>query len=416
MSTPQKTSIFRTLLQKNMLILCLLGFSSGIPLALTGATLQAWMKTQNIDLGTIGLFSLVGLPYTFKFLWSPLMDRFVPPFLGRRRGWIFLTQTLLVLGIAAMAFSDPAKSPGMTALLALFVAFFSSSQDIVIDAYRTDLVSKEETGPAAALFILGYRGAMLVSSSLSLILADHMSWQTVYLIMAATMLSCVLVTTFAAEPNTNRKAPASLFDAVVLPFKEFFRRRGAIEVLCFIILYKLDTVVTTALMTPFMMDIGFTKTDIGAVTKGFGLIATLAGTMFGGAMMVRLGILRSLWTFGLAQGLAGLSFFALAKLGHNYPMMVTAIAVENICTGMGTAAFFAFMMSVCDKRYSATQYALLSSLMAITRVVGGAPTGYMAKAWGWETYYIISVLLMIPGLLLLTRYNKWTQANTGVTN
>lgn len=391
----------------------LLGFSSGIPLALTGATLQAWMKTENVDLTLIGLFSLVGLPYTLKFLWAPLMDRFVPPFLGRRRGWMLLSQLGVLLGVILLAFSDPARFPALTAAICVGVAFFSSSQDIVVDAYRTEVLEKEETGPGAALYIMGYRIAMLVSGAVALILADHMPWKQVYLVMAATMAVGVLTSIFAPEPKVPAKAPKSVGDAVILPFVEFFKRNGALEILAFIILYKLDVVVAQALMTPFMMDIGFSKTDIGTVTKGFGLVATIVGTLFGGGMMVKLGMQRSLWVFGLAQGLAGFSFMMLARLGHNYPMMVTSIAIENICSGMGTAAFSAFMMSICDKRYAATQFALLTSLMAITRVIGSAMTGYMAKAWGWELYYLASILVAIPGLLLLTRYSRWTTEARG---
>ncbi|MCM2321731.1 MAG: AmpG family muropeptide MFS transporter [Oligoflexia bacterium] len=407
-NTTQKPTILSAFGNRRTAAVLALGFSSGVPLALTGATLQAWMKTENVDLTVIGLFSLVGIPYTLKFLWAPLMDRFVPPFLGRRRGWMLISQLLLVLGVIALAFSDPARFPALTATICLGVAFFSSSQDIVIDAYRTEILEKDETGPGAALYIMGYRIAVLVSGAVALILADHMPWKLVYLIMACTMGVGILTSFLAPDPKVPAKPPKSIGDAVVLPFVEFFKRRGAVEILAFIVLYKLDVVVAQALMTPFLMDLGFTKTDIGTVTKGFGLVATILGTLFGGAMLVKLGMLRSLWFFGLLQGLAGFSFMTLARLGHHYPMMVTAIAVENICSGMGTAAFAAFMMSICDKRYTATQYALLTSLMAITRVMGSALTGYMAKAWGWELYYLASILVAIPGLLLLLRYSKWT--------
>ncbi len=387
----------------------LLGFASGVPLALTGATLQAWMATEKVDLTVIGLFSLVAWPYTVKFLWSPLMDRFAPPFLGRRRGWIAICQILLIFSIIAMGFSDPARSPGMTALIAVWVAFFSASQDVVVDAYRTDVLDKNEIAPGASVYILGYRIAMLVSGGVALILADHMSWRMVYLVMAAVMSVGLITTLLAPEPRVPALAPKSMTEAVVLPFKEFFKRKGAFEVLAFIIFYKLDSVIAFAMMTPFMLELGFSKTDIGAVTKGFGLIATLAGTLAGGAATVRLGLLRSLWIFGIAQGISGGCFMILAQLGYNYPMMVTAIAAENFFTGMGTAVFSAFLMSVCDKRFTATQYALLSSLLAITRVVGGAPTGWMAKNMGWEMFYFVSILAMIPGLLLLTRFKRWEQ-------
>jgi PAT family beta-lactamase induction signal transducer AmpG len=385
----------------------LFGFSSGIPLGITGSMLQAWLVDQKVDLALIGMFSLVGLPYTFKFLWSPLMDRFVPPLLGRRRGWILITQILLVISILALGFSNPKMSPQITAALALLVAFFSASQDIVVDAYRTDVLEEKERGPGASVYIFGYRMAMLVSGSVALILADHMSWQAVYSIMAAMMGVGILTAFFAPEPAVPALAPRTLTDAVVLPFVEFFKRRGAYEILAFIFVYKLDAVIAAALMTPFMLQIGFTKTDIGAVTKGFGLIATILGTFIGGLTMVRLGMLRSLWIFGIAQGISGLTFALLAHVGHSYPMMIAAITVENICSGMGTAAFAAFIMSICDKRFTATQYALLTSFMALNRVVAGAPMGALAQSVGWQTYYVISVFAMIPGLLLLTRYNTW---------
>jgi PAT family beta-lactamase induction signal transducer AmpG len=390
-----------------MTVVLLLGFSSGLPLALTATTLQAWMKTENVDLTVIGLFSLVGLPYALKFLWAPAMDRFIPPLLGRRRGWMLIAQIALIVAIAVMAFSDPARFPIATAIIAGLIAFFSASQDIVVDAYRTDLVEKDEVGPAAALHITGYRIGMLVSGAVALILSDHMTWREVYLLMATVMGVGVVASLFAPEPKQAGTPPQTMVEAVVHPFVEYFRRPGAVEILFFIILYKIDVVIAMAMTTPFLLDIGFTKTDIGAVTKGFGLVATLVGALVGGALIVRWGIKRSLWTFGLSQGISGLSFMLLAHVGHHYPTMVAAIAIENFCAGMGTAAFTAFMMSICDKRFTATQYALLTSVMALSRVIGGAPTGHLAKTLGWEQYFLLSVLVMVPGLLLLTRYNKW---------
>jgi MFS transporter, PAT family, beta-lactamase induction signal transducer AmpG len=387
----------------------LLAFSSGIPLSLTGTTLQAWMKTENVDLKLIGLFSLVGLPYTLKFLWAPVMDRFSVPLLGRRRGWIVLTQLGLMLTTAGMAFIGPAQHPGLTAAVAFFVAFLSASQDIVIDAHRTDMLAPEERGPGASIYLVGYRVAMLVSGALTLIMADHMSWRSVYLLMAATLLAGVAGTLVAPEPQVDAPPPRSLRDAVVQPFLEFFRRKGAHEIIGFVILYKMDAVVAMALMTPFMMDLGFTMTEIGAVSKGFGLASMLLGSALGGILMIRLGTKRSLWAFGIFQALSGLSFWLLARYGHSYSLMVASIVLENFSSGMGSAAFFAFLMALCDRRFSATQYALLSSLMALTRVLGAAPTGYFQKAVGWENYYLLSRLLAVPGLLLLLRYDRWMQ-------
>jgi MFS transporter, PAT family, beta-lactamase induction signal transducer AmpG len=412
MATILKSNVLGVFITWRMAVVLLLGFSSGLPLALTATTLQAWMKSENVDLTVIGLFSLVGLPYGLKFIWAPAMDRFIPPFLGRRRGWMLISQIALIVTIAAMAFSSPVRLPVVTAVIAVLIAFFSASQDIVVDAYRTDLAEPEEIGPAASLYITGYRIGMLVSGAVALILSDHLSWQVVYLVMAAAMGIGVVATLSAPEPKTAAKPPQTITEAVVLPFVEYFRRKGAFEVLGFIILYKIDVVIAMAMTTPFLLELGFTKTDIGAVTKGFGLVATIAGTLAGGAVMVKLGIKRSLWLFGLSQGISGLSFMLLAHVGHDYPMMVTAIAIESFCSGMGTAAFTAFMMSICDKRFTATQYAIFTSVMGLSRVIGSAPTGYLAKALGWEQYFLLSVLAMAPGLLLLTRYSKWRLAET----
>ncbi|MEO5970248.1 MAG: AmpG family muropeptide MFS transporter [Bdellovibrionia bacterium] len=400
-------SILTVFSNRRMMTVFLLGFSSGVPLSLVGSTLQAWMVTQEVDLAVIGIFSLVGLPYTLKFFWAPALDRFIPPFLGRRRGWILIAQLALVLSISAMALFDPALSPGVIAALAVCVAFFSASQDIVVDAYKTEILVQSEYGIGAAVSNLGYRLAMLFSGAFALILADHLSWGQVYLCMAAAMSVGIIANIFSDEPPLKERSPRSLKEAVIEPLKEFFRRTGVIELVVFIVTYKLDVVMTLALMTAFMLELGFTKTEIGAVSKGFGLVATIVGTFVGGAWFMRLGMQRSLWIFGILQGISSICFIALAKVGHNYPMMVAAISSENFFSGMGNAAYSAFLMSLCNPKFTATQFALLTSLMALTRTLAGTPTGWLAKAVGWETYYIIALLLMIPSLLLLTRFKRW---------
>jgi PAT family beta-lactamase induction signal transducer AmpG len=400
-------SIFKVFASFKMFVVLILGFTSGLPLGLTAGTLQAWMKSANIDIGTIGLFSLVGLPYSLKFIWSPIMDRYVPPLLGRRRGWILLTQIGLIITITALGFSDPKLTPQYMAFFAVCVAFFSASQDIAIDAYRIEVLDENELGAGASINVMGYRIAMIVSSALALILSDHIPWSSVYLIMAGCMLIGVFASIFGPEPKETEAAPKTLSEAVYKPFTEFFSRAGAVEMLIFILIYKLDVAFAMALTTPFMMDLGFTKTDIGAVLKGVGMISTIGGALMGGALLSKWGIKKSLWIFGIIQALSGFSFFMLAKLGHNYPMMVTAVCVENICSGLATAAFTAFMMNLCDKRYTATQFALLTSFMAITRTMVQTPSGFIMKSLGWEMYFIVSILISIPGLLLLTRYNKW---------
>ncbi len=403
-------SLLLVFMSWRMAVVLLTGFSCGIPLGLTGGTLQAWMKSEDLDITLIGIFALVGLPYTLKFLWAPIMDRYVPPFLGRRRGWMIIAQIALALGITAMAFVDPKQSLGLMGVIAVIVAFFSASQDIAVDAFRTEILKKEELGAGASVYIMGYRIAMLVSSGVALIMADHMSWTMVYLIMAATMLVGIFATAFSPEPEIKVEAPKTLQDAVVNPFVDFFKRNGVmagLEVLLFIVIYKIDVALAMALSTPFMLDLGFTKTDVGAVLKSFGLVATIVGGLIGGAFMTKISIKKALWIFGILQGVSGASFMILARLGHNYTAMVTAVTIENVCSGLGTAAFSAFIMSLCNKKYTATQYALLTSVMAVTRVLVGAPSGYLQKAVGWEMYFLISILIAIPGLLLLLRYDTW---------
>jgi PAT family beta-lactamase induction signal transducer AmpG len=407
------SAILAAFSSRRIFFVLLLGFSSGIPLALTGSTLQAWMASEGVDLAVIGVFSLVGLPYAVKYLWAPVMDRFIPPFLGRRRGWMLVTQAALVLAVTAMAFSEPKTAPGLLAVLSLLVAFFSASQDIVVDAWRTEVLAPEELGPGAGVHVLGYRVAMLTSGAVALILADRMPWRLVYLLMAGSLAVGIAASLLAPEPEIAGKPPRTLSEAVVEPFLEFFARPGAILILLFVVLYKLDVVMALALITPFLLELGFTKTDIGAVTKGLGMVATIAGTLAGGAVVARSGMKASLWIFGVLQSVSTLSFLVLARLGHHYPMMVAAIGIENLCSGMGTAAYAAFLMSLCDKRFTATQYALLTSLMAVTRVVAGAPTGVLVKAYGWETYFLVSALAAIPGLLLLLRYDRWKGAGQG---
>jgi PAT family beta-lactamase induction signal transducer AmpG len=402
-------SLSQVFVSRKMLAILILGFSSGVPLALVGGTLQAWMVSRGVDLTLIGIFSLVSLPYTLKFLWAPLMDRYIPPFLGRRRGWMILCQIVLCLAIFGMAFCDPVKAPMTLATLAVLVAFSSASQDTVIDAYKTEILDPPEFGVGAAVNTLGYRLAMLFSGAFALILADHLEWRTVYLLMAASIGLGIITTVLTPEPEGKIKPPKSLKEAVVDPFKDFFKRKGVFELITFIVIYKLDVVVAVALMTPFFLSLGFTKTDIGAVTKGFGLAATILGTFAGGAWLGRLGIHRSLWIFGILQGISGICFYLLARMGHNYPMMVLTIATENFFSGMGTAAYAAFLMSLCNPKFTATQYALLTSLMALTRTIAGAPTGWLAQTVGWETYFLISIFLATPGLLLLLRFKQWNR-------
>lgn len=399
--------ISRLFIQKRMAVLLGLGFSCGIPLALVGSTLQAWLTQEKIDLTVVGAFSLAGLPYTLKFLWAPLLDRFPWPFLGHRRGWILVSQLGLMASLLALAVSRPYHSVYLTAALAFCVSLAGATQDIAVDAYRAELLTQQELGPGTSIFTLGYRVAMLFSGAFALILADWIPFRVVYTAMAAAIGMGVVACFAASEPHLHRAPVLSLKEAAIAPLKEFLSRRGSSSLTGFITLYKLDVVFALALLTPFLLAIGFSKTDIGTVSKGFGFFATIAGTLLGGIWMPRLGLYKSLWTFGLLQGISGLCFYALAVLGHHYPMMVVAIAAENFFSGMGNTAYLALITSLCHPQYAATQFALLSSLMALSRVLIGAPTGWIAKQWGWQAYFLIALVLALPSLLLLLRFRRW---------
>jgi len=405
---------FKVYLSGKMPLMLVLGFASGMPLALTGATLSAWMVAEGVDIKTIGLYSLVGLPYAFKFLWSPLMDRFVPPFLGRRRGWMIVTQLALILTISTMGFFNPASMPLLIAAIALALAFFSASQDIVLDAYRTEYLKPEERGAGVGVWIMGYRIALLVSGAVALILSDHLSWKMVYFIMGLFMVIGCIATLVAPEPlRTNPAAeriepPRSLYEAAVAPFVEFFKRPGSLEILLFIILYKLGDIAAAQMTTPYILKyIGFSRTELGTIYKGFGMAATIAGALIGGAIMSRWPLKRSLFVFGVLQGISILTFILLEFTGRQIWALAVVIGIENFCGGMGTSAYTAFLMGLCNKKFTATQYALLSSLMAVGRYVTGAPTGYLAEAVGWVMFFVICTAVALPGLLLLLRYNKW---------
>jgi len=389
---------------RRIAVMVLMGFSSGLPIALTASTLQAWMTVAGVQLRTIGIFGLVGLPYILKFLWSPFMDRFVPPVLGRRRGWIILTQLSLMAGIGAMAFGSPTDGPWTVAALALLVAFTSASQDIVVDAYRTDVLHETERGAGVAVFVTGYRIAMLVSGALALILSDLIGWRSTYLLMAGLMSVGIGAAFFGPEPEHAVVPPKDLQEAVWGPLKDFFSRRSALMILLLIVLYKLADAYAGAMTTPFLLrGLGFTATEVGTVNKAFGLAALIAGATIGGTMMVRLGLFRSLLAFGIFQAVSILSFVLLALAGKSYALMIIAIALENFAAGMGTTAFLSLLMGLCNQRFSATQYALLSSLASLGRIFIAPTSGYVAESTGWPVFFLISTLAGIPGLILLWR-------------
>jgi MFS transporter, PAT family, beta-lactamase induction signal transducer AmpG len=405
--TPTLAAVFG---QRKMAVLLFLGFASGLPLFLTSQTLQAWMTKEGVDLTTVGLVSLLGLPYSLKFLWAPALDRYIPPFLGRRRGWVLISQLLLVVAIAAMSLQDPKRGLQLLAINALFIAFFSATQDIAVDAYRVDALDEREMGAGASLHVLGYRIALLVTGGLALVLADRMSWPTVYLVMAALMLLGVAATFFAPEPVLRDAPPMSLASAVIDPFVDFFRRTGpawGIIILLFTLLYQLPDRFASNMATSFLLEIGFTQTDIGAVRGVIGLLATIVGVLAGGVFVARLGINRSIWIFALLQVVSNLAYYWVALVGASRPALVAAIVVENFCQGLVTAVFVAFMMSLCSKRFSATQYALLSSLMAFGRDLLASPAGAVAERTTWPNFFLLTLLAAVPALLLLPIVAPW---------
>ena len=380
----------------------LLGFSSGLPLALVGGTLQAWFTVSGVDIVTIGFLGLVGQPYVYKFLWAPFMDRFVPPLFGRRRGWLLLTQIAVSAAIAAMALFNPAITPGALSALALVIAFLSASQDIAVDAYRTDVLQPRERGLGAAVSVGGYRMAMIVSGGLALILADHIGWSAMYLLMAAIMAIGVLGTLLGPEPEIAPSVPSSLAQAVLQPWQEFMARRAALALLLLIVLYKLGDAFAGSLTLAFLLrGAGFTLTEIGAVYKTVSLVATLVGAVFGGSLLASLGLYRALLLFGVLQAVSNLGFMWLALSGKSMVLMVSAVAFENFAGGMGTAAFVALLMALCDHRYTATQYALLSALSAIGRVFVGPAAGYLVTWLGWPDFFAATFATALPGLGLL---------------
>ncbi len=403
-------------LERNMLICVLIGFSSGLPLWLLINLLPAWLAESHISLKTIGAMSLIMLPYTWKFLWAPLMDRVALP-LGRRRGWMWLSQLALLLAICGYGQLNPQTDMQWVIALSLAVAVFSATQDIAIDAYRRELLPDEEMGLGSALHVNAYKLASLVPGSLALILADHIPWSWVFVITALFMLPGFLTSLWVKEP-AQFSTPTTLRAAIVEPFTEFIGRNGwktAVYLMLFILLYKMGDSMATALATPFYLEMGFTKTEIGTVAKTAGLTASIAGGLIGGLWMLRLGITRALWLFGVAQMVTILGFAVLAKTGAVLWVLASAIALEALGTGMGTTAFVAFIASQTDKRYTATQFALFTSLSAVPRSFINASTGWIVEGLGWFNFYLLCTALALPGMFLLIKIAPWPKkASTAI--
>lgn len=387
---------------RRIFVVSCLGFSSGLPLALTGSTLQAWFTQAGINIVAIGALSLLGLPYVWKFLWAPALDRFVPPILGRRRGWVLITQIGLCITLLIIARLNPSQEATTIGILALCIAFISATQDIASDAYRTDILLENERGLGAAGLTLGYRIAMLVSGGLALMMADQLGWQATYEIMAGLIALSMLVTFFAPEPVYIANTPKTFYAAVIEPFIDLLQRQKIISLLIFIMIYKIGDALALALMSNFLLnELGFTLTDVGLAFKVFGLIATLIGAFAGGILLIRISLFNALLWFGLLQALSNLMFVILAIAGKNYWLMFASIFVESFCSGMSTAAFVAFLMSLCNSRFSATQYACLSALFALGRVFAGPVAAKMVLYIGWVNFYWWAFVLSFPGIILL---------------
>jgi PAT family beta-lactamase induction signal transducer AmpG len=399
------------LFNRRMLICVFTGFTSGLPLYLLINLLPAWLRSEQVDLTAIGLFALIQLPFTWKFLWSPLMDRFGLPLLGRRRGWMLATQLLLLASIPLFGYFNPRQDIWAIAYLATAVAFFSASQDIVLDAYRRELLPEVELGLGNAVHVNAYRISSLIPGALSLILADLLPWSSVFVITALFMLPGVALTLLIAEPAISKAVPRTLREAVVEPFREFIARAGwkeALLVLLFIFLYKLGDSMATALATPFYLDIGFTKTEIGVIAKNAGLWASVIGGMLGGLWMVKIGINRGLWLFGAVQLVSILGFAWLAAVNQpDKALLAGVIAFEAFGVGLGTAAFVAFIARATDLRYTATQFALFTSLAAVPRTVVNASTGWIVGETGWFAFFLICTALALPGMALLLHVAPW---------
>jgi PAT family beta-lactamase induction signal transducer AmpG len=411
-------------------VTCLHGFSSALPLALTGGTLQAWLATDKVDIQTIGWFSLIGLPYTLKVFWAPLFDRFTSHwFLGPRRGWILITQLLLILTLIGLALSPPLEHLQRFAILAFLTAFFSANQDIVIDAYRTEVLLPSERGQGGALFNIGARIAHLSAGAGALILADRISWPSIYFGLSLTLLIGVLASLIGPEPAEQtftqpnplkkplqkevRAQTAVITKSLYLtPFRDFFSRPQAVLLISFVVFYKMGDAFSVALATPFLMSVGYTKTSIGMIFKGAGMLATIIGSTLGGFTLNRFKLSHALFIFGTLQAITNFGYIWIANVSPNLSLLTGVIAADQFASGLGSAAFIVFLTGMCKKEFAATQFALLTSFMALTRVFVGGPAAWVAAHWGWPQYFLLSLALSLPGFFFLFAIRKDVDAPT----
>lgn len=397
-----KRDLFKSLSQKPMLLALLMGFSSGLPYLLSSKTLQTWMSYTGGSNQVVGAMALVGLPYALKFLWAPFIDRFALGTFGLRRGWLIVTQLGVFASVAALSRLNPVEDLALASFFAICISFFGASQDTVVDAYRRETLRDEELGLAISLYTIGYRIAMWVAGGLVLILADWLSWNTVYLMLAGVMLLNVGVVLWADEPTEPKFRPRTLRDAVVLPLKDFFTREGAWLMLLFILLYKVGDAMAGNMLPKFYAYLSFTPTEVGVAAKSTAPFSVSAGTFLGGLLLLQLGIYRSLFIFGVIQALSTLSFLIVNFFGHNLIALTCVVFFEDFSSGMGSAAFIAFMASLTNVNFTATQYALLSSLTAVPRTVISSFTGLLVESLGWNGFFILCSVAALPGLYMIT--------------
>ena len=408
----RRETLKEAILNRRMLICVFTGFTSGLPLYLLIQLVPAWLRAEGVGLAEIGFFALIGFPYTWKFLWSPVMDRFTLPFLGHRRGWMLVTQVALLVSISVMGFIKPDLSIWTVAYLAAAVAFFSASQDVVLDAYRRELLPDVELGLGNAVHVQTYRLAGLVPGSLALILSDHLPWHMVFIVVALFMFVGIILTLVIDEAISEPTPPKTMGEAIVEPFREFIGRKGvqsAALILLFLFLYKLGDSMATALQTPFFIDMGFSRTEIGSVAKLAALVASIFGGLFGGIVMIKLGINRALWIFGVIQVVSILGFALLSVVGTNLWMLGVANAFEYLGVGLGTAAFVAFIARTTNPAFAATQFALFTALTAVPRTLANAVTGVIVEQVGWTSFFLLCTVLAIPGMLLLFKVAPWNE-------
>ena len=405
-----------------ILSMLMLGISCGIQLLLTGSTLTMWFTEVGVDKTTIGLASLIGFPYSFKFLWAPAMDFVSIPvlsnLLGRRKAWIVLMQFCLIICIIIMGYSKPEDMLSFTAMMAVFVAFFSASQDIVVDAYRLELLSEKEQGPGVSSYITGYRIGMLIAGAQALFMAEYMDWSTVYLIMAIIIGVAMSIVLFLAEADVNvntkffsksvffrRKEKGIMIivrKTIIQPFTDFAKKDGWLAMLLLILLYKMGNAFVGHMANPFYIELGFSKSEIATIVKTYGLIATIVGALVGGSIVHKYGMAKGLWIGGIAQLLSILLYIVQEYFGYNNLVLVLTISLEDLASGMGSAAVFTFISRACSNPlYTATQYALISSLSAFGRSFVSSGSGYVAEVYGWTNFFVFSTLLTVPGLIVL---------------